>query len=205
MPQGHPPTTQTNIQIQLTNNILCILRNKVVTKLTAKPEPSCITNYTQFAEVQDVLSPFKKKKKQIPTPQPSTTYLTKYLGECESELRSNERYSSSSENKSWKKCRPVWDLNPRALRYQCSARPAELTVIGSNPVQTWIFCLNSAHYGEDLFLYSLLYTQFIYMIFKYSQSFEVFTFTLSVSLFLIFLLFFGFLNLTFQVEMESIS
>lgn len=100
MPQGHPPTTQTNIQIQLTNNILCILRNKVVTKLTAKPEPSCITNYTQFAEVQDVLSPFKKKKKQIPTPQPSTTSLTKYLGECESELRSNERYSSSSENKS---------------------------------------------------------------------------------------------------------
>ena len=57
----------------------------------------------QFAEVQDVLSPFKKKKKQIPTPQPSTTYLTKYSGECESELRSNEHYSSSSENKSWKK------------------------------------------------------------------------------------------------------
>ena len=43
------------------------------------------------------------------------------------------------------------------------------------------------------------------MIFIYSQSFEVFTLTLSVSLFLIFLLFFGFLNLTFQVEMESIS
>ena len=43
------------------------------------------------------------------------------------------------------------------------------------------------------------------MIFIYSQSFEVFSFTLSVSLFLIFLLFFGFLNLTFQVEMETIS
>ena len=97
MPQGHLPMTQTNTQTQLTNNILCILKNKVVTKLTAKPEPSCITNYTQFAEVQDVLSPFKKKKKQIPTPQPSTTYLTKYSGECESELRSNEHYSSSSE------------------------------------------------------------------------------------------------------------
>ena len=54
--------TQTNIQTKLTNNILCILKNKVVTKLTAKPEPSCITNYTQFAEVQDVLSPFKKKE-----------------------------------------------------------------------------------------------------------------------------------------------
>ena len=147
MPQGHLPMTQTNTQTQLTNNIQCILKNKVVTKLTAKPEPSCITNYTQFAEVQDVLSPFKKKKKQIPTPQPSTTYLTKYSGECESELRSNEHYSSSSENKSWKKCRPV----TRALRYQCSARPAELTVIGSNPVQAWIFCLNRAHYGEDLF------------------------------------------------------
>ena len=60
MPQGHLPMTQTSTQTQLTNNILCILKNKVVTKLTAKPEPSCITNYTQFAEVRDVLSLIKK-------------------------------------------------------------------------------------------------------------------------------------------------
>ena len=85
------------------------------------------------------------------TPEPLITYLTKYSGECESELRSNEHYLSSSENKSWKKCRPVWDLNTWPLRYQYSARPAKLTVIGSNPVQAWIFCLNSAQYGEDLF------------------------------------------------------
>ena len=67
------------------------------------------------------------------------------------------------------------------------------------------FLLKQCSLRRRSFSYSLLYTQFIYMIFIYSQSFEVFSFTLSVSLFLIFLLFFGFLNLTFQVEMESIS
>ena len=30
--------------------------------------------------------------------------------ECESDLRSNEHYLSSSENKTWKKFRPVQDL-----------------------------------------------------------------------------------------------
>ena len=37
------------------------------------------------------------------------------------------RYSSSSENKAWKKFRPVRDLNPWALRYRCSALSTELT------------------------------------------------------------------------------
>ena len=35
--------------------------------------------------------------------------------------RSNKHYLSSSENKAWKKFRPVLDLNPWPLRYRCSA------------------------------------------------------------------------------------
>ena len=47
--------------------------------------------------------------------------------EYESDLRSNEHYSSSSENKAKKKFRPVRDLNPWPLQYRCSALPVELT------------------------------------------------------------------------------
>ena len=39
----------------------------------------------------------------------------------ESDLRSNVHYLGSSENKAWKKFRPVGDLNPWPLRYRCSA------------------------------------------------------------------------------------
>ena len=45
----------------------------------------------------------------------------------ESDLRSNEHYSGSSEKKAWKNFRPVRDLNPWSLRYRCSALPTELT------------------------------------------------------------------------------
>ena len=45
----------------------------------------------------------------------------------ESDPRSNVHYLSSSENKTWKKFRPVRDLNPWPLRYRCSASPTELT------------------------------------------------------------------------------
>ena len=51
----------------------------------------------------------------------------------ESDLRSNEHYLSSSENKAWKKFRPVQDLNPWPLRYQCSALP---TV--QEPAPNWL-------------------------------------------------------------------
>ena len=33
---------------------------------------------------------------------------------------------SSNENKAWKKIKPVWELNPGPLQYQCSALPTEL-------------------------------------------------------------------------------
>ena len=36
----------------------------------------------------------------------------------ESDLRSDVHYLGSSENKAWKKFRPVWDLNPWPLRYR---------------------------------------------------------------------------------------
>ena len=39
----------------------------------------------------------------------------------ESDPRSNVHYLGSSENKTWKKFRPVRDLNPWPLRYRCSA------------------------------------------------------------------------------------
>ena len=45
----------------------------------------------------------------------------------ESDLRSDVHYLGSSENKAWKKFRPVRDLNPWPLRYWCSALPTELT------------------------------------------------------------------------------
>ena len=38
----------------------------------------------------------------------------------ESDPRSNVHYLGSSENKAWKKFRPVRDLNPWPLRYQLS-------------------------------------------------------------------------------------
>ena len=69
----------------------------------------------------------------------------------ESDPRSNVHYLGSSENKAWKKFRPVWDLNPWPLWYRWE-------VMGSNPVQAWIFfrpyfhyCLSSANYCEDHF------------------------------------------------------
>ena len=39
----------------------------------------------------------------------------------ESDLRSDVHYLGSSENKAWKKYKPVRDLNPWPLRYRCSA------------------------------------------------------------------------------------
>ena len=45
----------------------------------------------------------------------------------ESDPRSDVHYLSSSENKAWKKFRPVRDLNQWPLRYRCSALPTELT------------------------------------------------------------------------------
>ena len=49
------------------------------------------------------------------------------IGVNESDPRSNVHYLGSSENKAWKKFRPVRDLNPWPLRYRCSALPTELT------------------------------------------------------------------------------
>ena len=48
------------------------------------------------------------------------------LSENESDRCSCEQYLSSSENRAWKKFRPVWDLNPWPLWYQCSALPTAL-------------------------------------------------------------------------------
>ena len=41
--------------------------------------------------------------------------------------RSYEHYCTSSWNKTWKKFRPIRDLNPWPLRHRCSALPTELT------------------------------------------------------------------------------
>ena len=45
----------------------------------------------------------------------------------ESDPCTNLHYLSSSENKAWKKFRPVRDLNPWPLQHQCSTLPTELT------------------------------------------------------------------------------
>ena len=70
----------------------------------------------------------------------------------ESDLRSNEHYlSSSSEKKAWKKFRPVrdlsrfiWDQHIVQLPVGLLAQVVEhctgiAEVMGSNPVQAWIF------------------------------------------------------------------
>ena len=88
----------------------------------------------------------------------------------ESDPRSNVHYLSSSENKAWKKFRPVRDLNPWPLRYRCSVLPTELTsqlraghyaVYSSlhGFIHEWFivrcslfhYCSSSAHYCEDHF------------------------------------------------------
>ena len=45
----------------------------------------------------------------------------------ESDLCSDVHYLGSSENKAWKKFRPVRDLNPWPLWYRCSALATEPT------------------------------------------------------------------------------
>ena len=57
--------------------------------------------------------------------------------EYESNLRSNEHYLSSSENKAWKKFKPVRDLNPWPLRYRYSALPTELTRLSWFQINPW--------------------------------------------------------------------
>ena len=52
-------------------------------------------------------------------------------------LRSNEHYLSSSENKAWKKFRPELDLNPWPLRYRRSALPTENWSLFWFQINTW--------------------------------------------------------------------
>ena len=50
-----------------------------------------------------------------------------FRSKFESDIRRNEHYLSLGENKALRKFRPVPDLNPWPLRYQCSAVPTEVT------------------------------------------------------------------------------
>ena len=56
-----------------------------------------------------------------------------WRNEYGSDPRSYEHFLSSSENKAWKKFRPVRDLYPSPRRYRCSAQQTELTRHGSDP------------------------------------------------------------------------
>ena len=69
-----------------------------------------------------------------------------YMNVNESDPRSNVHYSSSSENKAWKKFRPVRDLNPWPLRYRCSVLPTELT--GS-----WSLYVGSIYIYSHIYIY----------------------------------------------------
>ena len=78
--------------------------------------------------------------------------------EYESDLRSNEHYLNSSENKTWKKkSRPARDLNPWPLRYRYSALPTELTsqlgtgyyVVSIKSMNWWI---NDCEYMKVIYL-----------------------------------------------------
>ena len=69
----------------------------------------------------------------------------------ESDPRSNEHYLSSSENKAWKKFKPLRDLNAWPLWYRCSALPTEPTSQ-----------LGAGHYVGSK-----------YMTFIYSKSFNI--------------------------------
>ena len=71
--------------------------------------------------------------------------------ECESDLRSNEHYLSSSENKALKKFRPVWDLNPWLPRYRCGALPSSTIFTSLSAVHIYDFhivtVIYSSHHG----------------------------------------------------------
>ena len=84
--------------------------------------------------------------------------------ECESDLRSNEHYLSSSEKKAWKNLHGcIWNQHHDQLPVGLLAQLAEhcigiAEVMGSNPVQAWTFFrpsfhyyLSSIHYCEDRF------------------------------------------------------
>ena len=71
-------------------------------------------------------------------------YLIIWVIWNERDLCSNEHCLRSSENMAWKKFRPVWDLNPRPLRYHCSALPTELTSqlgAGHYVGVMWVMCV----------------------------------------------------------------
>ena len=94
------------------------------------------------------------------------------------DTRTYELYFSGSENKAWKKFRPVRDLNPWPLRYQCSALRYRRVHELSNPVRAWIFYrpyihyhLSSVHNCEDRFHIPFLkFSSHNYMFFIYLQS-----------------------------------
>ena len=71
--------------------------------------------------------------------------------QCESDLRSNEHYLSSSENKALKKFRPVWDLNPWLPRYRCGALPSSTIFTSLSAVHIYDFhivtVIYSSHHG----------------------------------------------------------
>ena len=85
-----------------------------------------------------------------------------FFCEYESDLRSNEHYLGSSENKAWKIFRPVRNVMTWAQLVEHCKGIAE--VMGSNPVRAWIFfkpyfhqCLSSVHHCEDRFDIHLLH------------------------------------------------
>ena len=98
----------------------------------------------------------------------------------ESDPRSNVHYLGSSENKAWKKFRPVRDLNPWPLRYRCSALPTELTsqlgagrCVGSKGSLNFISSLQ-CNYMNFIYLKSSFITLMVYFANTKTQFFAPF-------------------------------
>ena len=86
-----------------------------------------------------------------------------------SDPRSYEHYLNSSENKAWKKLRPLWDLNSWPLHQYPRGHGF------MNFFRSYLhYYLSSVHNCEDRFhIRFFTVTQFTYMIFIYLQSFRL--------------------------------
>ena len=80
--------------------------------------------------------------------------------EYESNLHSNKHYMSSSENKAWKKIfRPVWDFNPSPLWCTMEHCSSITEVMGSNPIQAWIFFRPYFHFHYHFHIHKSWYVE----------------------------------------------
>ena len=119
---------------------------KTETKCLKTENPQTAVNRTKTEKVTSISYILT-----ISSPNNKLTSQEEGKCQCESDLRSNEHYLSSSENKTLKKFRPVWDLNPWLPRYRCGALPSSTIFTSLSAVHIYDFhivtVIYSSHHG----------------------------------------------------------